>query len=82
MKHFDKRFSLVDSEHADECIKTKYRGIDPFVKTENGTLERLTLVDEQYAREAGDVRLKTIQGWHVAWADRSSMSCNVAPIMS
>lgn len=69
MQKFNDQFVLVKADDGGDFIKTKYRGIDPLIKTTDGKLERLTLVDEVYAQEVNCVKEQTAQGWHVAWAD-------------
>jgi hypothetical protein len=69
MQKFNEQFVLVNADDNGDVIKTKYRGIDPLIKTVDGKLEPLTLVDNAYAQDVNYVKEQTVKGWHVVWAD-------------
>lgn len=58
-------FTLIDSfEDADLFIKSKFRGINPWISTDTEVL-RLTEVDEEIQKEFTEVKQKVEKGWPV-----------------
>lgn len=57
---------VYDEHDAIECIKTKFRGINPFVLA-NGEMIRLTDLDHDYKNNYETVKNKTLAGWFVRY---------------
>lgn len=67
--HFDQYYTLVDSaEEADVIVKSKFRGIDPWVDTGN-LFERITSLDETLAREYAAAKMTMEKGWPIKYVE-------------
>lgn len=56
----------ADPETADIVVKSKFRGIDPWILSD-GEIRRLTAVDPLYNEEYLQVKEKMAQGWHIKY---------------
>lgn len=56
--------SLVDPSEADVIVKSKFRGINPWIRTDSG-YSRLTEVDPDLAEEFDQARKVIEQGWPI-----------------
>lgn len=63
---YSTQFSLVESGPCDQIIKSKFRGIDPWVKV-NDAFVRLTELDHAYNLEYARVKNRLQQGWRVIY---------------
>jgi uncharacterized protein len=61
---YKKKFVFASRQKHDQIITTKFRGIDPLVKTDNG-FERLTALDDDYKAEYERVKEQVIKGWPI-----------------
>jgi HD superfamily phosphohydrolase len=57
-------FCFVEDTEADLILKVKFRGIDPWIRSEKG-IARLTALDPALREEYERIRLKTSQGWAI-----------------
>ncbi len=55
-----------DLAHADLIVKTKFRGIDPLIKTQKG-LERLSLVAADFGARYHTIQGLVTCGWPITW---------------
>jgi uncharacterized protein len=59
-----KHFIAVDNDSFDKVVKGKFRGINPFVKTERGIV-RLTELDQEFSQEFNAVKQRMEDGWRI-----------------
>lgn len=64
--HANDFYDVVQDGSEDTILKCKFRGIDPWVKTENG-LKRLTELDQEFAKNYRDVQEIMKHGWHIKY---------------
>lgn len=58
------RYKLCPKNEAEIHLNIKFRGVDPWIRTENG-LERLTHLSPAYANEYEQVKQTAKSGWHL-----------------
>lgn len=62
--HIEKHIQKVEHDEYDFFAKNKFRGIDPFVKTERGIL-RLTELDSEFNNKFNEVKQYIEAGWRI-----------------
>lgn len=62
-------YELVPSFLADRTIKAKFRGIDPWIATQEGKV-RLTVYDPLFAEEYQKAKQKMSDGWSIRFVQR------------
>lgn len=66
--NYKEQFSVVaDVNNADRIVRTKFRGINPWVLV-NGEFKRLVDLDAVFAKEYGRVKSLTEKGWAIKFA--------------
>jgi hypothetical protein len=71
-----RNYFTLDSDY-DLILQGKFRGVDPLVKTDQG-LQRLTELDEKYAREYVRIKQLTERGWQVMLTEGSPIVAGLA----
>lgn len=62
--HIEEQIKCVDSDDYDRLIKNKFRGINPWVKTDKGVM-RLTELDQNFNKEFDEVKQRMEAGWRI-----------------
>jgi HD superfamily phosphohydrolase len=65
VKNYKQAYHITSKEHCDNVVVKKFRGIDPLLKQDNGTILRLSMIDKQYARDYWRKRKKSEDGFFV-----------------
>ena len=65
----DKVYCLVEPSKADIIVKSKFRGIDPWILSE-GTIIHLTELDSALADEYNTVKEKVLKGWCIKFLEK------------
>ncbi len=68
MRKSETLYTSVGYEQKDMSIPVKFRGIDPWIKQENGAFERLSKVDPSYLHEFESVKKQVSRGYHIQFA--------------
>jgi HD superfamily phosphohydrolase len=61
----DQYYHLVDTEQADIFIQFKCRGIDPWIKQQNGQIIRLTAINPILSKALQETKQRSIIGWPI-----------------
>ncbi len=64
-KKYKELYAVYNHNNCDQVIKTKFAGVDPLVKQQDGSLVRLSSVDRTYAKDYLDVKNRMEKGWPV-----------------
>ena len=65
IKNFQEHFCLVDTHgEADYIVKSKFRGINPWVLSESKYM-RITEIDDELAKEYEESRKRINKGWMI-----------------
>jgi HD superfamily phosphohydrolase len=67
--HANDYYDVVNDGTEDTILKCKFRGIDPWVKTESG-FKRLTEIDSEFAEEYEKVKQLMKNGWHIKYSNK------------
>lgn len=76
----DKKLQVTDKGSHDFFVRSKFRGVDPLVKNNDGTLKRLTELDASFALESVQLQAQLAQGWYIKFD--TSDSTDKSPVQS
>lgn len=65
VRAFEKQCEQADQHVHDFYVRSKFRGVDPLVKTGNGSLKRLTELDDSFIQDYTQLKTQLAQGWYI-----------------
>ena len=69
MRNVQKWYALVHPRQGEAVINAKFRGVNPWVQQQDGSMKRLTEIDPEYAREYNRVKEQVTKGWGVKFVN-------------
>ncbi len=71
LKNYKKSFVLTTMEDCDHVVRTKFRGFNPWVKTDDGFV-RLTDLDPEFLTAYHRTKELTTHGWPIKWVNAAA----------
>ena len=65
MKTPDRQLQVADKNSHDFFVKSKFRGVNPLVQNNEGSLKRLTELDASFADDSVQLQAQLVQGWYI-----------------
>lgn len=83
VRAFEKQCEQADQQAHDFFVRSKFRGVDPLVKTYNGFLKRLTELDDSFIQDYTQLKTQLAQGWYIKFIAQDCIQRNeTSPMMT